>query len=133
MINLYKKKIRGDSSSVKVEKWLKNHGLSYNVITSNDITPATIRKMLILSEKGFEDIISSRKKAKKTWEKLGLNDTHFEFLSTQDFMYFISENPCLLKSPIIFNDRYLISGYNSDEIRVFIPRNQRIIYNDKII
>lgn len=39
----------------------------------------------------------------------------------------ISENPGLLRRPIIMDDKRLQVGYNEDEIRRFLPRKVREI------
>ncbi|WP_426423760.1 ArsC/Spx/MgsR family protein [Pediococcus acidilactici] len=39
----------------------------------------------------------------------------------------LSQKPQLLRRPIIFDDHRLLSGFNQDEIRMFIPREQRVL------
>ena len=44
----------------------------------------------------------------------------------QEFtLWFIQENPSVLKRPIMIDERRFQVGYNAEEIRVFIPRELR--------
>ena len=38
---------------------------------------------------------------------------------------FIKTNPSVLKRPIVLDEHHFLVGYNEEEIRVFIPRDQR--------
>ena len=46
-------------------------------------------------------------------------------MSTKELISFIQKNPAVLKRPIIMDERRFLVGYNDDEIRAFIPRDQR--------
>jgi regulatory protein spx len=41
----------------------------------------------------------------------------------------ISENPQVLRRPIIMDEKRLHVGYNEEEIRAFLPRTVRILEN----
>lgn len=96
------------------------------MFTSVDVNQDMIKKMLSLSDNRFEDIMSSKKKSENPWKKIGLDDRQLDCMSTKALISFLNKNPCLLKSPIVFDDKNLVSGFNADEIRVFIPRKQRV-------
>ncbi|MEY8515233.1 ArsC/Spx/MgsR family protein [Lactococcus taiwanensis] len=127
MIKLYKRKVSGDLSCKKAEEWLIRHSLPYRIITPQNITYDLVQEMLSLSENGFEDILLSRTKGQKTWEavKKNFSEKKLSQMTTNELIKCIEKKPCLLKSPIIFNEKCLLSGYNSDEIRAFLPRIQR--------
>ncbi|WP_232245092.1 ArsC/Spx/MgsR family protein [Lactococcus lactis] len=42
-------------------------------------------------------------------------------ISTEQMIQFILKNQQLLRSPITFDDRRLLIGYNNEDIRTFIP------------
>lgn len=109
------------SSCRKAKKWLEENRIPFkekNIIgirlTRDDIT-----KMLQYSENGFDDIISTRSKIFKS------TDINLEAMQFGELAEFIIDNPTILKRPIIINDKIMQTGYNSDEIRAFIPRHIR--------
>ena len=51
-------------------------------------------------------------------------------MSLNDLIDFIYKNPSCLKRPIIVDDKKIQVGYNSEEIRTFIPRARRIFINN---
>ena len=72
------------------------------------------------SENGTEDIISARSKIVKE------SGVDIESMTMKELLKFIQQNPSVLKRPIIVDDRKIQVGYNSDEIRVFIPHARRL-------
>ena len=98
------------TSSKKVEKWLKDHGMLYNnknILTAK-ITENDIQLMLKYAENGFEDIISSRSKV------FIENEKTIRKFTTHEMIAFIIENPTVLKRPIVIDDatESLITGFN---------------------
>ena len=77
--------------------------------------------MLIHSENGFEDIISTRSKY------IMENNIDIENMKFSELEKLIIENPSILRRPIIVEDNKLQVGYNEEEIRVFIPKEIRKI------
>ena len=75
--------------------------------------------MLIASENGFEDIISTRSKIIKE-NKVDINS-----MNLNQLMDFIIEHPTILKRPIILSDLELQVGYNVDDITLFLPPELR--------
>lgn len=67
---------------------------------------------------GFEELLRSRK------SKIdGSDQTFFDYeeLSTEEFIAYILRHPKILRTPLIFNDKKILVGYNDFEIRQFIP------------
>lgn len=127
MITFYAGK-RKDQSCRKAEIWLKAHHISYRKICSQDITTDVIYNMLYLSENGFDDILLSKSRGNKKWNEVGLN--LINKLNSMPIRYLVElleKKPQLLKAPILFDEKNLVSGYREDEIRVFIPRSQRFV------
>ena len=79
-----------------------------------------LKDILSKTENGTEDIISTRSKIIKESKKDINNMTISELIS------FIRENPSILKRPIMVDDTKLQVGFNSEEIRVFIPHEKRV-------
>lgn len=113
------------SSCRKAKRWFESNNIKYkekNIIgiklTRNDIIT-----MLKYSENGFEDIISTRS---KVFKESSIIPEDMKFSELADF---IIANPTILKRPIIINNQIMQTGYNSDEIRAFIPREFRRMIN----
>lgn len=109
------------SSCRKVKKYFEKYNIKYeekNIFTS-PISREDIFKMLVKSENGFEDIISTRSKVFKE-KGVSLYD-----MKTQDLIDFIIKNPSVLKRPIIVTDYEIQVGYNDDDIELFLPPEVR--------
>jgi regulatory protein spx len=72
-----------------------------------------------MTEDGTDEIISTRSKA---FQELDIN---LETMPLQELFQLISDNPGLLRRPIILDEKRLQVGYNEDEIRRFLPRKVR--------
>ncbi|MGC4440450.1 ArsC/Spx/MgsR family protein, partial [Streptococcus suis] len=54
---------------------------------------------------------------------------NIEDLSLSQVIDLIQENPRILKSPILIDDKRLQVGYKEDDIRAFLPRSIRDVEN----
>lgn len=109
------------SSCRKVKKYFKQYNIEYvekNILTT-PLTKDDIFKMLINSENGFDDIISTRSNIFK--EK----GAEIEKMKMHDLIEFIINNPSVLKRPIIVTDYEIQVGYNDDDIELFLPQEIR--------
>ena len=97
------------ASCRKVKSWLNENQIPYveKNIFSTLLKESELRELLERSENGTDDIISKRSKI------------------INDLIKFIQENPSVLKRPIMIDERRFQVGYNSEEIRVFIPKELR--------
>jgi regulatory protein spx len=109
------------SSCRKVKKYFKQYNIRYvekNIFTT-PLTKDDIIKMLMKSENGFEDIISTRS---NVFKEKGKN---IDDMRMDELVNFIIENPSILKRPIIVNDFEIQVGYNDDDIELFLPEEIR--------
>lgn len=105
----------------KARAWLSKHEVAFeehNIITS-PLNKEELLQILSFTENGTEDIISTRS---KVFQKLAID---VDELSTSSLMELISENPSLLRRPIILDKKRMQIGFNEDEIRAFLPRDYR--------
>ena len=109
------------SSCRKVKKWFEEQKIDYveRSIFSPSLNEKDIYEILEKSENGTEDIISLKSKVIKE------NKIDLDKMSTSQIVRFILDNPSVLKRPIIVDDSKIQIGYNSEEIRVFIPEEVR--------
>ena len=110
------------SSCRKAKDFFKKEEIPYQeknifVATLND---DELKDMLTKSENGTEDIISTRSKIIKESKK------DINSMTISELIAFIRENPSILKRPIMVDDTKVQIGYNSEEIRVFIPHEKRV-------
>lgn len=103
------------SSCRKVRAWFKEQGIPFEEINilKYKITEEDLKKMLNKSLDGTDEIISTRSKIFKE-QKLDVDS-----MSLHELCVFISENPTVLKRPIIVDDDKIQVGYNADEIEIF--------------
>lgn len=109
------------TSCRKARAWLSKHEVAFeehNIITS-PLNKEELLQILSFTENGTEDIISTRS---KVFQKLAID---VDELSTSSLMELISENPSLLRRPIILDKKRMQIGFNKDEIRAFLPRDYR--------
>ena len=119
MLNLYTSP--SCASCRKVKKYFDTHQINYTEknILSHKLTKDDIIKMLMKSENGFEDIISTRSKIIKD------NNIDLDSMKMNELVEFIVKNPTILKRPIIVADEEIQVGYNDDDITLFLPEELR--------
>ncbi len=105
----------------KVKKYFKDNNIAFveKNILSTKLHKDDIYRMLIASENGFDDIISTRSKIIKD------NNINVDDMTVNQLMDFIIANPTILKRPIIVSDLELQVGYNEDDITLFLPPELR--------
>ena len=109
------------TSCRKAKAWLEEHQIDYmerNII-SNPLTEQEINSILLMTEEGTDEIISTNS---KTFQELQVN---IESLTLHELYKLIINNPKVLRRPIIQDEKRLQVGYNEDEIRRFLPRTLR--------
>lgn len=119
MIKIYQKS-SSNQSAERVTSWFKKRNIPYVVISKTSLCKEDIVRVLELSNKGFEEIIVSESKAPKLYSGLR-SSCDMDQISTEQMIQFILKNQQLLRSPITFDDRRLLIGYNNEDIRTFIP------------
>lgn len=125
MIKIYT--ISSCTSCKKAKTWLNAHKLPYKEqnLAKEPITKEEILQILAKTESGVESIISSKNRYAKA---LNYN---IDELSLNEVIDLIQENPRILKSPILIDDKRLQVGYKEDDIRAFLPRSIRNVENEQ--
>ncbi len=110
------------SSCRKVKKWFNEQKIPYvekNIFAAT-LNENELKEILIKSENGTEDIISTRSKIVKE------SGVDLENMTISELITFIKDNPSVLKRPIMVDDNKIQVGYNPEEITVFIPQARRL-------
>ncbi|MFB9769473.1 transcriptional regulator SpxA [Lactiplantibacillus modestisalitolerans] len=111
------------TSCRKAKVWLQTHDIDFyerNLFTE-PLSIDEIKRILQLTEAGTEEIISTRSKA---FQQLNVDINDLSLSALYDL---ISQNPSLLRRPIMLDEKRLQVGYNDDEIRRFLPRKIRTL------
>ncbi|WP_337019617.1 Spx/MgsR family RNA polymerase-binding regulatory protein [Oceanobacillus massiliensis] len=109
------------SSTRKAKQWFTRQGIRYverNVI-KEPLSVDELQRILRMTVEGTDEIISTRS---KVYKDLNLD---IESLSLQELLELIQEQPRLLRSPIVVDEKRLQVGYHEDDIRQFLPRKTR--------
>ena len=109
------------TSCRKARAWLQEHEIPFKErnIFSEPLKIEELKAILIMTEDGTEEIISTRS---KVFQKLNMD---LDELPLQDLLELVQENPGLLRRPIMIDEKRLQVGFNEDEIRRFLPRDVR--------
>lgn len=112
------------SSCRKARAWLEENNIPFKErnIFASPLTVEEVKEVIRMTENGTDDIISTRSKA---FQDLNVD---LDSLSLQTLIKLISENPGLLRRPIIYDEKRLQVGFNETEIRRFLPRKVREYY-----
>lgn len=123
MIKIYT--ISSCTSCKKAKAWLNAHQLPYKEqnLGKEPLTREEILAILTKTENGIESIVSSKNRYAKAL------DCNLDELSLSEVIDLIQENPRILKSPILIDEKRLQVGYKEDHIRAFLPRSIRNVEN----
>lgn len=112
------------TSCRKARAWLEEHNIEFEErnIFSEPLTIEEVKEVIRMTEDGTDEIISTRS---KTFQELNVD---LDTMSLQGLYKLISENPGLLRRPILIDEKRLQVGYNEAEIRRFLPRKVRTFY-----
>ncbi|MGM0209296.1 regulatory protein spx [Enterococcus sp. DIV0421] len=120
MIKIYY--LSSTNSGCTAIKWLENHNLRYvvrKITKKNPIEVHEIKKILALTENGFDDLINSRT---KKYQELEINENE---CSTEFLIEILIKNPSVMKLPIIIDEKKIVIGFNENEIRCFLTKEYR--------
>lgn len=108
-------------STKKAKQWFDKNKIPFveRNIVKEPIKQSELLEILRMTENGTDEILSTRSKVYKDL-KVNLDE-----LPLTELLELFQENPGLLKTPIIMDEKRLQIGYHADEIRQFIPRKAR--------
>ncbi|MCD7033122.1 Spx/MgsR family RNA polymerase-binding regulatory protein [Metabacillus sp. GX 13764] len=100
------------TSCRKTKHWLKAHEIGFHERHLFRETPTALelKKILELTTEGIDEILATRS---QTYKDLNLN---IEELNLSELLKLITEEPKLLRRPIITDGKKLIVGYNPQEL-----------------
>ena len=117
MIKIYTRE--GCTSSLKTKDWLESHGIEFEQREILQLSQQDMTHLLSLTDLGFEELLKLKGKQSKE------NLFHFNEWSLTECVQFLKYHTEFLKTPIILDQEKYMMGYNSEEIRKFLPKNYR--------
>ena len=109
-------------SCIQASKWFKEHHIPVCEKKIEEILKEDLLQALVLSEAGFPSLLKQRNKTGQTIRTLL---DHLEGLNFQEGINFVLEHPEVLKTPLVLDAQKLMVGYNSEDLRVFLPPGYR--------
>ncbi|WP_137597189.1 ArsC/Spx/MgsR family protein [Paucilactobacillus kaifaensis] len=110
-----------DPSKRKAVKWLVDHDVIANQrnIESEPLTESEVMHLLSLSIDGTDELISKRSRDTKA---LNMDPDQ---MTIKELTAAILKTPHILKNPIIFDKRKLMTGFDLEKIGMFVPKKLR--------
>lgn len=106
------------TSCRKTKGWLRDHAVSYEErhLFRNRPNVAELMELIKLSKSGVEDILATRS---TTYKQL---DFDLDNLPLSRALRLLSEEPRLLKRPILTDGERLVVGYHRDDLMQMVFR-----------
>ena len=110
-----------DPSKRKAVKWLTAHQLTVHErnIEKQPLTKAEILDLLSKSINGTADLISTRSRDTKALQLTS------ETITINQLVEAIQKSPHVLKNPIICDESKLVTGFDQENMRIFISQQER--------
>ena len=106
------------TSCRKTKKWLKANQVSFKERHLFRDTPTVVelKKILTLTTEGIDEILATRSEA---YKRLQVN---IDEMSLSDVIQLLTEEPKLLRRPILLNGKRLVIGHNEDALRNLVAK-----------
>ncbi len=107
------------TSAIKTKAWLTEHGVNYEErhLLKNPPTVDELMEIAKLTTQGTDELLATRS---QQFKQLGVDINE---LTVSELLSLLSENPHLLKKPIITDGENLIVGYNATALEHILKAN----------
>lgn len=101
--------------------WLEDHHINYQLhhLLSEPLSDLEIKHILYLTEKGVFELVSP---LTRVYKELKVD---VETLPLRELCDLIRTYPGMLRKPIVFDQKRLVIGYNEEDLRCFLPREEK--------
>lgn len=108
------------TSCRRVKAWLLENGIAFEErhIFKTPPTPEELMKLSIVSEEGIDSLVSVRS---NQYRQLGINHLDMKF---SELLKLLSEEPKLLRRPIVTDGEHVTVGYNIDMLNMIAKRQK---------
>ncbi|WP_139489979.1 Spx/MgsR family RNA polymerase-binding regulatory protein [Brevibacillus dissolubilis] len=103
------------TSCRKAKAWLTENGVTYRErhLFKNPPTKEELLDIVKMTQNGLDELLSTRSQKFKDLD-VDIND-----MTVSELLEMLSDDPALLKRPILTNGEHLIVGYNSSAMKEF--------------
>lgn len=128
MIKIY---YRGSCiSSQHTIAWFESKNIEIELIKVSKMSTIDLINVLRLSDDGFSSILKKSLLCPHSKKYLDIS-SQIEKMKFNEAVMYLKRHSCLLKTPLILEDEKVISGFNNEELRQFIPRTRKRIEGDQ--
>jgi Spx/MgsR family transcriptional regulator len=109
------------TSCRKTKGWLKDHDISYEErhLFRNRPDAQELMELIKLSKSGVEELLATRS---TTYKKLTVN---LNDMPLSEALQLLSDEPKLLKRPIITDGKQLVVGYHQEDLKKLTQNDKR--------
>ncbi|WP_285122517.1 ArsC/Spx/MgsR family protein [Lactococcus petauri] len=105
-------------SSLKARDWFKSHNLIVQHLDLMDISQKDLLHLVSLTEIGLEEILKNKGRFNRKFLE---RNFQFSNKSLVESLSFLETHTEFLRSPIILSEDKYMLGFNTEEIRQFLP------------
>lgn len=120
MINLYCRE--RCASSHKAKNWLEKYGIDFRMKSPCQISRNELITVFASTSKGVFEVV---KDIHKVTDRDRVKIQSMKTMTLNQAIEFLKLNPNLLKTPIVIEKSKVMVGYNSEQIRMFLPKMYR--------
>lgn len=120
MINLYCRE--RCASSHKAKNWLEKYGIDFRMKSPCQISRNELITVFASTSKGVFEAV---KDIHKVTDRDRVKIQSMKTMTLNQAIEFLKLNPNLLKTPIVIEKSKVMVGYNSEQIRMFLPKMYR--------
>lgn len=102
--------------------WLNDYNINVSKKRIEQISRKDLKHILSLSENGIPDVLKS---VRGTGTRIHTIRELIKHLNFEEAIDCLMEHLDILKVPIVFDEKRLVIGYNSESLRTFITKEYR--------
>lgn len=102
--------------------WFKRYGIEVEKKHISKLSRADLIKLLSFTDWGIDEVV---KRSNKCSEKVRDEIEYMKGMTFDQAIEFLISHPSVFQTPIIFEEKNYMIGYNEQEIRKFFPKSYR--------
>lgn len=110
------------TSSKRAIQWLNDYDIDISKKNMQEISNDELVNILSSTNNGISDILRNYKKF-SSYKKLKVDV--LKEMTFNEALDFLKKNTDIIQTPIIIEEKKILIGYNSDQIRMFLPKEYR--------
>lgn len=115
------------TSSKRAIQWLNDYDIDISKKNMQEISNDELVNILSSTNNGISDILRNYKKF-SSYKKLKVDV--LKEMNFNEALDFLKKNTDIIQTPIIIEEKKILIGYNSEQIRMFLPKEYRRSFLD---